>query len=438
MGELNKNKAVNGADALRLIFDAGTFTEVSAYMRRGGTPDEYEGVVCGYGSVGERLVFAFAQDSGKMGGAFDALAAKKIENLYTLALKSGAPVVGVFGCSGSVTADGSSLLDGIGKLYACISDSFGEIPQIALVCGSCTGSMAVAASMFDIAVTVKGADFSAGAHFVTGLDDISSETGLSAVACADTASGAAAVRSLIRALPDNAGSVAVSPAGDMQRPVGAQLADGHDMVALIAALSDSGEYTGLYTGYGDGMTAALAPLAGRYCGIVGCAGDITAAGAKKAAGFVRFCGEFGIPLVTLMNTNGFEASADAEKQGIAAALASLARAYAEADCARICVVCARACGAAFPIMGAKSSASDMVFALPGAVISPLTPERAVAFLWNDRITAQTSREMLEKQWAAENASPESAAQAGDIDCVVSPAELRARICSALLMLDDRR
>ena len=430
-----KSPAPLGADSLSRLFDNGNYTEIGAHITRHADDSTPEGVVCGYGPIDGRLVFAFSQDASSLGGAFDSRSAKKIGNLYELALKSGAPVVGIFGCGGSVITEGSSLLSGLGKLFSCISLASGEIPQVALVNGACTGSLAVAASMFDLTVTVKGSELAFGSAFATEADSsLAAENGVAAIEAENEAEGFAKLRSLISALPDSAEcGPAFADETDLNRPTG--IADATDAKALIAAISDNSTFIELYEKLGGGITVGFAPLAGRYVGVVAAFGEISAAGAKKATEFVSFCSTFSLPIVTLINSEGFEVSAKAEKEGIARAIAELAGAYRMSAGTKLSAVVGSACGAILPAIGTREGASDVSFALDSAIIAPMTPAKTVAFLMNDKITAEKSREQLEAEWAKTEASAEKAAVNGDIDFIVTLDELRPRLCSALLMLE---
>ena len=149
---------------------------------------------------------------------------------------------------------------------------------------------------------------------------------------------------------------------------------------------------------------------------------------------VSLCDSFSIPVITLVDSIGVEVRGAAEGAPLASQLGKLAMAYATADTAKITVVVGKAYGAAFTLMGSKALGADMVFALPAAEISVMAPASAVAFLWNDKITPETSRADLEEKWISENASPVAAAADGSIDDVIAPAELRQRVCAAVYML----
>ena len=153
----NKDEKTYGSsqEKLALLFDAGSFVELGAYTKRADNADEFESVVCGYGAVEGALTFAFIQDSGRTRGAFGEQHANKIANLYSLAVKNGAPVIGVFDSAGAVVYDGAGALSAYGKFMKTVSDASGIIPQIAVIDGVCGGSSAIVASMFDLTVTVK-------------------------------------------------------------------------------------------------------------------------------------------------------------------------------------------------------------------------------------------------------------------------------------------
>ena len=155
---------------------------------------------------------------------------------------------------------------------------------------------------------------------------------------------------------------------------------------------------------------------------------------EKAAKLISFCDSFSIPVVTLVNSVGVATDAESEGAPLASQLGKLAMAYATADTAKITVVCGKAYGAAFTLMGSKALGADMVYALPESEISVMVPASAVAFLWNDQITEELTRADLEAKWIKECASPEAAAADGSIDDVVAANELRQRICAAVYML----
>ena len=430
-----------GSEKIAALFDAGTFVETGAFMKRDG--GELTGVVCGYGAIGGKLVYAFSQDSDRKKGAFDAVQADKIAMLYGMAMKNGAPVVGVFDSAGAVICDGASAMAAYGKLLKAVSDASGVIPQIAVIGGVCSGMAATVAAMFDLTVTVKDqSQLFVNAPFIVGKEVGTSkaavQNGLASVEVESDAAANALVAKLIAMLPANnaEGVIAEEITDDVNRTVAV---DGLCGKELIGAIADAQDFVEIGAGYATEMLTGLSTFGGVTCGIVANNasenhGVITVDGAKKAAKLISFCDSFSIPVVTLTDSTGVECSKDAENAPLAAQLGKLAMAYASADTAKITVVTGKAYGAAFTLMGSKALGADMVYALPSAEISVMDPASAVAFLWNDRITEDTTRADLESEWKEKHASAQAAACDGSIDDVIDAAELRQRICAAVYML----
>lgn len=420
---------------LELIFDCGTFVELGAYTKRQGT-DTPAGVVCGYGAVSGKLAFAFIQESGRNKGAFDERQSKKIEALYSLAVKNGAPVIGVFDSAGAVVYDGASALAAYGRLMKNISDASGIIPQIAVVDGICGGSSAVAAAMFDFVVTVKDkSKLFVNPPFVVGesADDVFSGNSVYEAESSDDAFSY--VKSLINILPENNATVAYTEsADDMNRQVAFD-AKSYSAKELVANVADDGRFVSVYEKYAANLKLGFVSLGGIVTGIVASerGGVIDIKSARAAAKLVGFCDSFSIPVVTLVDSEGLDVSAEAEKAAYAQELAKLAYAYSASESAKVTVVIGKAYGAAFTLLGSKAMGADMTLALPTAEISVLSPEASVAFVWNDRVGEQT-REELEAEWKEKCASADEAADLGEIDDIIEPAELRSRICASLSML----
>ena len=434
-----------GMQKLTGLFDSGSFVEVGSYLKKeGGT---LTGVVCGYGAINGKLAYAFAQDGDREKGAFDRVQAKKIGTLYEMAMKNGAPVIGIFDSIGAYVADGSSALDAYGKMLSYVGKASGVIPQIAVIDGVCAGMAATVAAMFDVMVTVKDrAKLYVNAPFLLGKEvgtaEYAAEKGLSAITAENGADALAKVRGLIDLLPANCedGVTVEEIIDDVNRMVAVDGLYGKEPAGVIA---DAGLFTEIGGAYAPEMVTGFAKIGGVCCGIVANdgaekGGVITSDGAKKAAKLVSFCDSFGIPVVTLIDSEGVAVSASEEGSPLAAQLGKLAMAYATADTAKITAVVGKAYGAAFTLMGSRALGADLIYALPTASVSVMAPEAAVAFLWNDRITETTTRADLVAEWNATCASAEAAASDGSIDDVIPAAELRARICSAVYMLMMKR
>lgn len=443
----NKDEKVYGSsqEKLALLFDAGSFVELGAYTKRAGTSDEFESVVCGYGAVNGGLAFAFIQDSGRTRGAFGEQHAKKIANLYSLAVKNGAPVIGVFDSAGAVVYDGASALSAYGSFMKTVSDASGVIPQIAVIDGICGGSSAIVASMFDLTVTVKDqSSLYVNAPFVVGKEagtpDFTATNGLSAYTAASSAEAIAFARSLIGLLPqNNADSASVESADDLNRKMSFDPA-AYEASALCAELADNGTFVRLYEAYTDKAVLGLAAIGGTVAGVIATdpakKGILDIRTARAASKLISFCDAFGIPVVTLVDSEGLDVSIEAESASYASELARLAMAYTTSNNAKITVVIGKAYGAAFTLLGSKAVGADLAYALEDAIVSVLSPEASVAFVWNDRV-GEKSREELESEWKEAHASAKAAADLGAIDDVIEPAELRKRICAGLLMLSAK-
>ena len=430
-----------GRNKIAALFDSGTFVETGAYLGR--ADGSKVGAICGYGAINGKLTYAFVQDGDRQKGAFDALQAKKIAGLYEMALKNGAPVIGVFDSIGAYVGDGASALSAYGTLLGVIAKASGAIPQIALVTGVCSGMSASAAAMFDVVVTVKDqSSLSVNAPFLIGKEvgnaEFAAENGLSSILAASESEAFAKARELIALLPANCeeGVSVEEIADDVNRLVAVEGLTGK---ALASAVADGGAFIELADAYAKELTVGFARIGGVCCGIVASnanvnGGVITASAARKAAKLIGLCDSFGLPVITLVDSEGVAADKKEESSPLASALGTLAMAYANADTAKITVVVGKAYGAAFTLLGSRALGADLVYAVKDACISVLSPDSAVAFLWNDRITEERSRADLVLEWKNTCASAETAAADGNVDDLIDATELRARICSAVYML----
>ncbi len=423
---MERNSTV-GNNKIASLFDCGTFVQIGAHIKRSGSESAYDGVLCGYGSISGKLAFAFIQDSDRTNGALDITGAKKICMLYDMAIKNGAPVIGVFDSAGAVVLDGSQALSAYGKVMSCVSKASGIIPQIAIIDGICTGMSLCTAAMFDMIINVSDKS-------CTYVNSESKDKGCSikaAIECEGSESAYGAAKELIEMLPQNNNDRACSMSGD--DPARAVVTNGLCGCQLVQEICDNGKYTELYSGFGAELSCSLAFFGGELCGVIASddqehAGKITSAGASKAAEFIGFCDRFGLPVITLVNSEGFGSDI------CASAPASLAMAYSNASTPKITVICGKAYGAGFTLLGSRSVGADIAYATSDSYISVMSPESAVAFLMNDKISAQKSRAELEGEWLSGNADPIRAAESGDIDDIIPREEIRARIVSAVYML----
>lgn len=430
---------------LLALFDEETFVEVGAYTKRGFSDffstekaDEFEGVITGYGAIDGKLVFAFVEDASRMGGVIDERHATKIANIYDMAIKNGAPIVGVFNSTGADVFAGTTSLAAYAKIMKCVSRASGLIPQIAYADGNCIGTCCAIAAMFDFVVKNKDAHF-----YVANHDNQSKNAENFSVAYEGTKEEClTTIRSLISFLPDNAsvGADVLECSDNLNRTLG-ELDFGGEALAVISTIADNGVFMEVCKNASDAVSCAFTTIGGVKCGVVASSfakneGRIDAQCARKIAKFVTFCDAFAIPVVTLVDSLGL-AHEEAERNHFAEALSDLAYAYATSDCPMVTVLMGHAIGGAFALLGSKALGADVVYVLDNAEVGALNAECGVAFAWDKYITEEVTREELIAKWKANVSSPVAGCASGEIDDIISTNELRARICSALLMLSSK-
>ena len=442
--------STEGSDArtqLAMLFDEATFVETNAYTKRALSDfittekaNELEGVITGYGAIDGKLVFAFAEDTSRMGGVIDERHAKKIADLYCLAIKSGAPVIGIFNSNGTDIFCGTAGLAAYGRIMNAVTKASGAIPQVAFIAGKCIGLAAAIAAMFDIVVKDSSASFYVSSPALAGVenaqDAILAYTG-------DTAQCAGYIRSLVSYLPSSsANGIVVGPCADnLNRKLG-DLDFAGDALSAISVIADNGVFYEIAHDFAPASSTVVTTIGGVRCGVVATSysvndGRLSVADARKIAKFVNFCNAFSIPVITLVDSVGLSISKENEASYFASELAKLAFAYATASVPKVTVILGHAIGASFVLLGSKALGADLVYATDDSEIGALVAESGVAFAWNDYITLEKTRDDLVNEWKATVSSPAVAAATGEIDDIINVNELRARICSALLMLADK-
>lgn len=429
---------------LAMLFDDASFVEVSAYMKRGFSDfiateksNEFEGVICGYGAIDGKLVFAFAEDASRMGGAIDERHAKKIADLYNLAMKNGAPIIGIFNSNGTDIFAGTAGLAAYGKMLALANQASGVVPQIAFVTGKCIGLSAAIASVFDFTVKTLDSSLYVSSPALTGAEGAQDAL----IACTGELSQCIGyIRSLVSFLPLNSDSgIAVEVCTDnLNRMIG-ELDFAGDAHSVIGSIADNGVAYVVSDDFAPAVTTAFATVGGVRCGIVANSfakneGRIDVLAARKISRFVNFCNSFSIPLVTLVDSFGVTIEKENEVNFFAPELAKLACAYAGANVPKVTVINGHAIGASFVLLGSKALGADVVYATDDSEICALSADSGVAFAWDKYITLDKTRETLVEEWKTTVSSPARAAASGEIDDIITTNELRARICSALLML----
>lgn len=428
---------------LERLFDAGTFSQIGTYVRRrndqSGIDNDYdfESVICGWGAVNGRLVYAFSQDTSRSAGSVSEAHARKICEIYRLAMENGAPVVGIFDSAGAYIPDGVRVMAGYGKIMKAVSSASGIIPQIAIAAGNVSGAAAVICGMFDIVIKADDASLSVNPAFNTDAKGMA-DMGVTAAKTADVASAISSARETLAYLPSNncEGTPEEISSDNVNRAVSIASDDAYE---IIKAFADNGKFVELYADYAPETVGGFVSVGGVSVGVVATnkavnGGRLTAASVRKAARLVSLFDSFNIPTVTLVDSVGIDTSVASEASPFAAELAKLAGAYASATAPMITVITGEAYGSVFTVLGSKALGADIVYALDSAKIAAMNASSAVAFLMNGQITAEVSREDLESQWNESVATPVEAAASGEIDDIIASDELRIRIAAAVNML----
>ena len=445
--QLQQTESVEAREQIAKLFDRDTFVEIGAYTKRAFSDfvatdksSEFEGVICGYGAIDGKLVFAFVEDSSRMGGAIDERHAKKITDLYNMAINNGAPVVGIFNSNGTDIFEGTSGLAAYGRIMSAVTRASGVIPQIAYVAGNCIGTCAAIASMFDIVVKKDAATLYVSSPALTGENNAQDAI---VSYCGGEQQCLGYIISLISFLPSNS-SVGIRASeictDNLNRKLG-NLDFGGDALSIISVIADNSMFFELSHDYAPSVSCAFATIGGVKCGIVANSfseneGRIDAPAARKVSKFVAFCDSFSIPIVTVVDSLGLAIN-NKNEQTFAPELAKLGMAYASSVCPKVTVILGHAIGAAFVLLGSKSLGADLVYATEDSEIGALSAASGVAFAWDKYITEEKSREELISEWKLTVSSPANAAASGEIDDIISINEMRARICSALLMLSAK-
>ena len=461
------NSAMN---RINLLLDDSSFVEVGAYMTARSTDFNMQaqetpadGVVTGYGTIEGALVYVYSQNAAVMGGSVGEMHAKKIENIYAMAMKMGAPVIGLIDCAGLRLQEGMDALDGFGKLYACQTMASGVVPQIQAVFGNCGGGMAVASAMADFTYMEDNAKLFVNAPTVIVENTADNSTAKyqaeeSGNVCATGTEEEilSQIHTLVSILPaNNEDDMSYDEcADDLNRMVEGIEAYTGDTAQALAMISDNNFIIEMKKDYAPSMVTAFIRLNGATVGCVANRTESTVDGKKvsydtgltasacdKAADFVNFCDAFEIPVLTLVNVNGYKNCACNEKK-IAKAAAKLTHAFANASVPKVTVVCGTAFGTAGLAMNSKSIGADIVYAWEKASIGMMDATPAVKIMYAKEIAKSQDAGALIKEKTAEytamQASAMAAARRGYVDDIIKAAETRQRVVAAFEMLFTKR
>ncbi len=467
MGNGTSTVARSRIDAL---LDDGSFVEIGAAVTARSTDFNMaakkaasDGVVTGYGTIDASPVYVYSQDPAVLGGSVGEMHANKIVRLYEMAMKTGAPVIGLVDCAGMRLEEGTDALNAFGRLYLAQSNASGVIPQISAVFGSCGGGMAFSAAMSDFVLMeeTKGKLFvntpnALDGNHVSKCDSASAAFQSAEAGNADfvgpEAEVIAQIRTLVSLLPaNNEDDMSYRDTNDDPNRMCPNLEAFRDDPALfLSELSDGHVVFECRKNYAKDMVTALAALDGTTVGFLGSRsirydenGEaaetfedvLSVKGVQKAADFVRFCDAFSIPVISMVNVKGFEANLCTEKN-IARAGAKLIAAFAEATAPKISLLTGEAFGSAYLIMNSRAIGADMVFAWDCASVGMMDGKSAAKIMFAGE-SAAVQKEQAAAYDALQNGI-ESAAARGFVDAVIDPAETRKYLIGAIELLFSKR
>jgi propionyl-CoA carboxylase beta chain len=465
-------------ERLDLLLDPDSFVELDAFVTHRSSDFGLDaqvilgdGVVTGHGSIDGRLVFVFSQDFTVFGGSLSEAYAEKICKVMDLAMKVGAPIIGLNDSGGARIQEGVVSLGGYADIFLRNTLASGVVPQLSLVLGPCAGGAVYSPAITDFIVMVEETSY----MFVTGPNVVravtheevdaerlggasvhTTKSGVAHLAAADEAEALATVRRILGHLPqNNLSDPPVRPTSDPRDRRDTAL-DGivpddpskpYDMHDVIGKIVDDADFLEIQPAWAQNMIVGFAHLDGRSVGVVAqqpavLAGALDIDASTKAARFVRTCDCFNVPIVTFVDVPGFLPGVGQEHGGIIRHGAKLLFAYCEATVPKLTVITRKAYGGAYDVMSSKHIGGDMNFAWPTAEIAVMGVEGAVSIIFKDRIAdaddPAAERADLVAEYEAQFANPYVAAARGYVDDVIVPSDTRPRLIAALEMLAGKR
>jgi propionyl-CoA carboxylase beta chain len=465
-------------ERIDLFLDPGSFIEMDRFVTHRctdfGMQDQKvlgDGVVTGYGLVDGRKVFVFAQDFTVFGGSLSGAYAQKICKLMDLAMKVGAPVIGLNDSGGARIQEGVESLAGYADIFLRNTLASGVVPQISAIMGPCAGGAVYSPAITDFILMVEGTSY----MFITGPEVIkavtheevtkedlggaqthASKSGVCHLTAPDDRTCIAQIREMLSFLPsNNQEDPPFKPSEDPPKREVPELDSmiptssnkPYDVKDVIRAVVDDGHLFEIAEQYAANIVVGFARVGGRPVGVVAnqpavLAGVLDIDASQKAARFVRFCDCFNIPLVTFVDVPGFLPGTDQEYGGIIKHGAKLLFAFAEATVPKVTVILRKAYGGAYDVMASKHIRADVNLAFPTAEIAVMGPDGAVNIVYRHEIAKAkdpaAARAAFIADYREKFANPYKAAELGFIDEVIYPRTLRARLHGALEMLKDKR
>ena len=452
---------VSAGNRIQALLDDSSFVEIGSLVKARSTDFNLakketpaDGVITGYGTINNALVYVYSQDATVLGGSVGEMHAKKIARIYDMAVKMGAPVIGLVDCAGLRLEEATDALNAFGEIYLKKAVASGIIPQITAVFGNCGGGLSILSQLSDFTFMADNAKlFVNSPNTIDGnstekCDTASSEFQSKNTANVDVTASEdevlAQIRTLIDMLPGNYEESALDDECTDDANRACPDLDGfiNDMPSLIQTVADNNVFFETKKDYATDVVTGLIKLNGSTVGVVANNSDLlTAEGCAKAKETVKFCDAFDLPVVTFTNVTGFETTMDEEKV-IAKAAAKLTYAFANATVPKVNVVAGNAFGSAYVTMNSKGLGADVVYAWPDSKIGMMNSESAVKIIYADEIAkSKKAVDTISEKAAAYDElqlSVNSAAGRGYVDTVINPEDTRKYLIGALEMLFTKR
>ena len=472
----HKKGKLTARERIHFLMDAGSFEEIGILVthrtKEFGMADQQfygDGVVTGYGTIDGRLIYVFAQDFTVFGGSLSETHAEKICKIMDMAMKVGAPIIGLNDSGGARIQEGVRSLGGYADIFYKNVMASGVIPQISAIMGPCAGGAVYSPAMTDFTMMVEHTSY----MFVTGPnvvktvtnEEVSSEelgganthatkSGVTHLVAANDIEAIEKLKLLISYLPQNCEekaqrlpySLGEEVIEELEHIVPESSNQPYDMREVIAGICDENSFFEIHKFYAENIVVGFARLAGRSIGIVAnqpmsLAGVLDVDSSKKAARFTRFCDCFNIPLLVLVDVPGFLPGTDQEWNGIITNGAKLLYALSEATVPKVTLITRKAYGGAYDVMNSKHIGADMNFAWPGAEIAVMGAKGASEIIFKKEIKAADDPvEKLkekEQEYADLFANPYTAAERGFIDEVIHPKYSRRKLIKTFDMLENK-
>lgn len=473
----HKKGKLSARERLHFLLDEGSFQEIGAFVthrsRDFGMEKQQilgDGVITGYGTINGRLVYVFSQDFTVFGGSLSETHAEKICKIMDLAMKNGAPLIGLNDSGGARIQEGVVSLGGYADIFYRNTMASGVIPQISAIMGPCAGGAVYSPAITDFIMMVEKTSY----MFVTGPnvvktvthEEVSSEdlggasvhsakSGVSHFSCANEIEAIQNIKKLLSYIPSNceeqAPALAYESEQDENRPSLKDIVPDnpnqpYDIREVISGVTDEESFFEVHKDFAENIVVGFARLAGRSIGIVAnqpafLAGVLDIKSSQKAARFVRFCDCFNIPLLVFEDVPGFLPGTDQEWNAIITNGAKLLYAFSEATVPRVTVITRKAYGGAYDVMNSKHIGADMNFAWPTAEIAVMGAKGAAEIIFRKEILEADDKEAKleakQKEYGDLFANPYRAAARGFIDEVILPEETRERLIKAFKMLENK-